>query len=247
MCAASKRGRFGLTQKQIAFYTLVVAVFALLSAWYFASRSGDNQIKLDNSSNNQVYQLRDNAVVNLQYFQSGQELYNFDGLEIIDANIVDAQSGYMKIKIDRNFLNKGIDDPVTLSYKHGIYQPVLLTFRNDPEGGPCINFVSPEHSRPGEVCLRKIKAFGAVRGKELIWLSDCVCEIYYDERYLLLAGVEGELEWRDSRWRDRGLTNYPTITFGTDFRIWVPLGARAIGSAEEMADEFLALKSRLRR
>lgn len=133
-------------------------------------------------------------------------------IEIQQHNVIDAQRGYVRIKIGKYYLNTSFDSQIPLRYEGSEYAPVLLTFENDTQFGPCINVVSAKHNRSAEVCL--FHGFKFDFGLKRYWVDDFVFDLYFNDAFVWLCTVSGSLEWEQPPNAEPGYYVPRRIKFG---------------------------------
>jgi len=124
---------------------------------------------------------------------NNKELSNFTEVKVLSQKILSAQRGYMKIEVDKNYLNRNFDDPITLNYKSGKYQPVMLTFINDKKWGAGVVFTSPEYERKAAIYLNQCFRFGG--GGKMIYTSNLIFELYYNDYCIYFVTQSGEIRF----------------------------------------------------
>ncbi len=101
----------------------------------------------------------------------------------------------MKIRISKVFLNSKFDIPITLKYISGLYEPVMLTFRNHPTKGPEVIISSPEHKNNASIFLYesiKFTGFGPPT-----YTEDFIFNLYYNESKGFLIPEDGEVRFQN--------------------------------------------------
>ena len=114
-------------------------------------------------------------------------------LEVLESHIVDANKGFMRIRISKEFLNYKFSIPITLRYKSGRYEPVTLTFKNNPTRGPGIIVTSPEREKQVACHLfdgLKFRGFGPPTFAE-----DLVLRLYYNNKMAFFKAESGLIEF----------------------------------------------------
>jgi hypothetical protein len=115
-----------------------------------------------------------------------------EDIKVLENKIIDAEKGYMKIRVSKDYLNRGFDMPVTLSYEHGKYQPVSLTFTNHEKWGPGIIFLSPEHANRSEIYLNQCIRFKNLGN--MTYLQDLVFDLYFNDYCIYFVTNSGEVK-----------------------------------------------------
>lgn len=123
------------------------------------------------------------------YDAADRPITEFKGVEVLNHRIVDANRGYMKIRVSKEYLNTEFGRPVTLKYESREYQPVLLTFTNHETRGPGIVIASPEHKGNAEIFLYEQFRFTGF-GKRT-HTSDLVFTLYYNNYSAYLVTESG--------------------------------------------------------
>lgn len=185
------------TEKLTVFGSIIIplffGIFQLLS-------SKDGQI---NNINNGDYVRGDkntgdtinNYYVTEKIFSdiNNRTINNFKEVRVLEDRIIDAQKGYMKIEVSKEYLNSGFDMPVTLSYRSGRYQPVTLTFTNDKQWGAGIIFTSPEKENKSSIYLNQCFRFSGF-GK-MTYTANLVFELYFNDYCIYLVTNSAECKF----------------------------------------------------
>lgn len=118
---------------------------------------------------------------------------NFDEVKVLTDTIIDAQRGYMRIRVNKNYLNSTFTTPVTLKYEHGKYHPVMVTFQKHDKFGAGIILVSPERERKAEIYLNQCFRFEGF-GK-MYYTEDLVFELYYNDYCIYFVTNSAEIRF----------------------------------------------------
>jgi len=125
--------------------------------------------------------------------ENNREVEDSKEVKVLKDDIVDAQRGYMHIRVSKDYLNNNFKIPLTLKYTHGQYQPVMLTFKDDPKFGAGIIFVSPERKERAEIYLNqcfRFKGFG-----KMYYTEDLVFEFYYNDYCIYFVTNSAEIQF----------------------------------------------------
>ncbi|MFB0555343.1 MAG: hypothetical protein ACETWQ_18715 [Phycisphaerae bacterium] len=141
---------------------------------------------------------QENSRLSIDYLKTfldneNKELDNFEQVKVLNDDIVNAQRGYMRIKVSKDYLNESFKSPVTLKYTHGKYQPIMLTFKDHEEFGAGVIFVSPERDRKAEIYLNqcfRFKGFG-----KMYYTEDLIFEFYYNDYCVYFVTNSAEIRF----------------------------------------------------
>lgn len=100
-------------------------------------------------------------------------------VQVLKSKIIDARKGYMHVRVSKEFLNRAFDAPVTLRYESGRYEPVAVTFRNDPSKGAGLIITSPEREKSASIFLNECIRFSGFGAQT--YTEDLVFSLYYTE------------------------------------------------------------------
>ena len=98
-------------------------------------------------------------------------------LTVEDYDIIDSQTGFMKVRVSQAYLNTRFSSKRTLSYGRREYEPLLLTFSDDAQLGPGVIISSPEPDRNSRVFIDQCIRFEGFGPKT--YTSDMVFTLYY--------------------------------------------------------------------
>jgi len=156
-----------------------------------------NIVDIEKSPGSIVLQPSSNLTVNqytLIYETAADLSIAQKDVNVLDSNIVDAHKGYMRIRISKEFLNSNFNIPVTLKYESGRYEPVMLTFRNDPIKGAGIIITSPERNKNTSLYLNesfiRYKGFGPQT-----YTEDLVFKMYYNDNNVFMVTESAEVQF----------------------------------------------------
>ena len=125
--------------------------------------------------------------------KENRQIEKLEEVEVLDDDIVDAQRGYMRIRVSADYLNNSFKTPVTLKYAHGDYQPVMLTFKDHEEFGAGVIFVSPERDQKAEIYLNQCFRFEGF-GKTY-YTEDLIFEFYYNDYCVYFVTNSAEIRF----------------------------------------------------
>ena len=127
------------------------------------------------------------------YDKEKNQVTDSNDVKVLSQNIISAKKGYMRIAVSKSYLNTNFDDPLTLRYESGRYQPVAVTFENDAQWGPGVILTSPEHENTAKVYLNqqiRFRGFG-----KMTWAEDLVFKLYYSDYFRCFVPESGEVRF----------------------------------------------------
>lgn len=142
------------------------------------------------------------------YDRNNKKIQDFTGVEVLQYKIVSSQKGYMRIKVSKDYLNTSFNDPITLKYEYGKYQPVMLTFKNDDTWGAGVTFNSPDYQKRAEVYLNQCIRFSG--GGKMTYTEDLIFELYFNDYCMYFATISGMVKFEHT---------IPPIRFGRNLCI----------------------------
>ena len=136
-------------------------------------------------------------------------------VEKLDDYIVDVNKGYMRIRVSADFLNSDFDVPVTLKYEGGRYEPVTITFKNDPEKGAGIIVTSPEWE--GNIAIYLNEHFRYVGFGTQTYTKDLVFSLYFNKQAVYMVTESGEIQHLNQP--KENSYKLPTISYGRNILV----------------------------
>ena len=162
-------------------------------------KNSSQRVTVVDSPKSTVQQAGRDIIVHHHYYEpkfydeDNNELPEFKDVIVLSQNILSSQAGYMRIKVSKILLNTSPERSVTLKYKSGGYEPVMLTFKKDRKWGPGIIFTSPEHERKTEIYL--FQCFRFQVGGKMTFIKDFIFDLYYNDICVYLCTKSGEIRW----------------------------------------------------
>lgn len=185
---------------------LLCCGLAIMTLGGYMAKDGWDELNNKNNNNKKIEVVgNNNVVINNEgqlEFKSFEKIFvnnknekidDFKEVGVLEDKIIDAQKGYMRIKVSKNYLNSGFDMPVTLKYKSGRYQPVMLTFTNDKKWGAGVIFTSPEYERRSSIYLNQCIRFEGF-GK-MTYTKDLIFELYFNDYCIYFITNSGEVKF----------------------------------------------------
>lgn len=171
---------------------------SIIAGIAFLFPSEKQTISLDKNQVSEVYQAGRDITVNkykLSIESSNTKPKGDKSVEVIKYKIIDVNKGFMHIKVAKEFLNTKFKIPITLKYKSGRYEPVTLTFTNDPEKGAGIVVTSPERQKTTKVFLNECIRFSGFGPQT--YTEDLIFRLYYNKNCVFFVTESGEIQFLD--------------------------------------------------
>ena len=121
-----------------------------------------------------------------------KELVGFTGVQLLDDKIVDTNKGYLRIKLEKSYLNSSFAVPVTLKNSDDEYQPITVLCDNDPKRGPGIIAILPSRKARTVFYLTDFLRFENF-GK-LNYVEDFVFELFYNDVAFYVITTSGAIK-----------------------------------------------------
>lgn len=153
-------------------------------------------IKFDKSQVSESYQAGRDITINkyeLSIVSSDNKPNEDNSVKVIKYKIVDANKGFMYIRVAKEFLNTKFNIPLTLKYKSGRYEPVALTFKNDPVKGAGIIITSPERQKTTKIFLNECIRFSGFGPQT--YTEDLRFRLYYNNNCVFFVTESGEIQF----------------------------------------------------
>lgn len=151
---------------------------------------------MDKSQVSGIYQAGRDVTVNryeLVVEPSEKRSNTNSPVQVLSYKIVDANKGFMRIKVAKEFLNTKFNIPLTLKYRSGRYEPVTLTFKNDPVKGAGIIVTSPERQKTTKVFFNECIRFSGFGPQT--YIEDLIFRLYYNENCVFFVTESGEIQF----------------------------------------------------
>ena len=184
--------RIGLFGSLASIGGLVIAVITVLLL------SQNQTVIIDESQVSGIYQAGRDLTINRYELivESSEERSNTNNsVQVLSYKIVDATKGFMHIKVAKEFLNTKFNIPLTLKYKSGRYEPIALTFKNDPVKGAGVIVTSPEREKTTKVFLNECIRFSGFGTQT--YIEDLIFKLYYDKNCVFFVTESGEIQFQN--------------------------------------------------
>jgi hypothetical protein len=124
--------------------------------------------------------------------KENKELVGFEGVQILQDQIFNNNRGYIKIKIQKNYLNSKFSTPVTLKNSNRGFQPITVICDSDPDRGPGFFVVLPDKEARTVFYFSDFLKFENLG--ELIYIEDFVFEIFFNKSSFYFLTISGAIK-----------------------------------------------------
>ena len=189
--------KLGLWSRIGLFGSLASVIGLIFTGISFLMQNDKQTFEVNHVKDSEVYQAGRDITINKYELivESSDKKSKENNIEVLKYKIIDANKGFMYIRVAKEFLNTKFNIPLTLKYKSDKYEPVALTFKNDQSKGAGIIITSPERQKTTKVFLNECIRF--VGFGPQTYTEDLRFRLYYNSNCVFFVTESGEIRFCD--------------------------------------------------